>query len=84
MSGKTRKLSGTFDAVQPNVSPQGLRMAFSALPPGGSHRDMCDDAVQGHGAGEKPVPVTQDAAVVNPFWGPDGRTLSSCPIAAAR
>ena len=75
-SGKTRKLSGTFDAIQPNVSPHGLRVAFWALPPGGSQRDIWTMPYKGLGAGEKPVPVTQDAAVdYNPVWGPDGRTL---------
>ncbi len=75
-SGKTRKLSGTFDAIQPNVSPHGLRVAFWALPPGGSQRDIWTMPYKGLAAGEKPVPVTQDAAVdYNPVWGPDGGTL---------
>ena len=75
-SGKTRKLSGTFDAIQPNVSPHGLRVAFWALPPGGSQRDIWTMPYKGLGAGEKPVPVTQDAAVdYNPVWAPDGRSL---------
>ncbi len=58
------------------MSPHGLRVAFWALPPGGSQRDIWTIPYKGLGAGEKPVPVTQDAAVdFNPVWGPDGRTL---------
>ena len=75
-NGKTRKLSGTFDAIQPNVSPHGLRVAYFALPLAGSQRDIWTIPYRGLSAGEKPVSVTQDAAVdFNPVWAPDGRTL---------
>jgi Tol biopolymer transport system component len=75
-SGKTRKLSGDVDGIQPSVSPHGLRVAYWALPPAGSQRDIWTIPYKGLAAGEKPVPVTQDAAIDwNPVWGPDGRTL---------
>ncbi len=75
-SGKTRKLSGDFDAIQPNVSPHGLRIAYWGLPTGGGQRDIWTMPSKGLGAGEQPVPVTQDEAIdFNPVWGPDGRTL---------
>ena len=75
-SGKTRKLSGDVDAIQPNVSPHGQRVAYWALPPAGSQRDIWTIPYKGLAAGEKAVPVTQDAAFDwNPVWGPDGRTL---------
>ena len=75
-SGKTRKLSGDVDAVQPAVSPHGLRIAYWGLPAGGSQRDIWTMPYKGLAAGEKPVPVTQDAAVDwYPVWGPDGKTL---------
>ena len=75
-SGKTRKLSADFDAIQPAVSPHGLRVAYWGLPAGGSQRDIWTMPYKGLAAGEKAVPVTQDPAVdFNPVWGPDGRTL---------
>jgi eukaryotic-like serine/threonine-protein kinase len=75
-TGKTRRLSADFDAVQPSVSPRGLRVAYWALPAGGGQRDIWTMPYKGLAAGEQPVPVTQDEAVdFNPIWGPDGRTL---------
>ncbi len=75
-SGKTRKLSGNLDAIQPSVSPHGLRIAYWALPAGGGQRDIWTIPYKGLAAGEKAVPVTQDAAFDwNPVWGPDGSTL---------
>ncbi len=75
-SGKTRKLSGDVDAIQPDVSPHGLRIAYWGLPAGGSQRDIWTMPSKGLAAGEKPVPVTQDAAIDwYPVWGPDGKTL---------
>ena len=74
-SGKTAKLYGG-DAVQPSVSPHGLRVAFWSIPEGGSQRDIWTIPAQGLGKGENPVPVTQDAAVDwNPIWSSDGRFL---------
>ena len=75
-SGKTRKLSGDVDAIQPAVSPHGLRIAYWGLPAGGSQRDIWTMPYKGLAAGEKPVPVTQDPAMDwYPVWGPDGKTL---------
>jgi serine/threonine protein kinase/Tol biopolymer transport system component len=73
-SGKRRRLySG--DAVQPSVSPHGLRVAFWGLPHG-SQRDIFTIPRAGLKAGEKPTPVTDDEAVDwNPVWSPDGRFL---------
>jgi len=75
-SGKTRKLSGDLDAIQPAVSPHGLRVAYWALPHGGGQRDIWTMPFKGLAAGEQPVAVTQDAAVdFNPVWAPDGKAL---------
>ena len=64
------------DAIQPSVSPHGLRIAFWALPTGGSQRDIWTIPYKGLAAGEKPVPVTQDPAVDwNPVWSSDGKEL---------
>ncbi len=74
-TGKTRKLfSG--DAVQPAVSPHGLRVAYWGLPPAGSQRDLWTIPYGGLASGERPVPATQDAAIDwNPVWSADGRFL---------
>ncbi len=64
------------DAIQASVSPHGLRIAFWALPVGGSQRDIWTIPYRGLSSGEKPVPVTQDRAVDwNPVWAPDGKSL---------
>jgi serine/threonine protein kinase/Tol biopolymer transport system component len=74
-TGKTRKVLAD-DGVQPNVSPHGLRIAYWSLPTGGSQRDIWTIPYMGLSAGERPVPVTQDAAIDwNPAWAPDGRSL---------
>ncbi|MFY9552042.1 MAG: protein kinase, partial [Thermoanaerobaculia bacterium] len=74
-TGKTRKIFAE-DAIQPSVSPHGLRIAYWALPTGGSQRDIWTIPYKGLAAGEKPVAVTQDAAIDwNPVWAPDGRSL---------
>ena len=75
-SGKTRNLSGDVDAIQPAVSPHGVRVAYWGLPAGGSQRDIWTMPYKGLAKGETPVAVTQDAAIdFNPAWGPDGKTL---------
>jgi serine/threonine protein kinase/WD40 repeat protein len=75
-SGKTRKLSADFDGIQPAVSPHGLRVAYWSIPPGSGQRDILTLPYKGLAAGEKPVSVTQDAAVdFNPVWAPDGRSI---------
>ena len=74
-SGKTRKVLAE-DGIQPSVSPHGLRVAFWALPTGGSQRDIWTVPYKGLTAGEGPVAVTQDAAIDwNPVWAPDGKSL---------
>jgi eukaryotic-like serine/threonine-protein kinase len=74
-SGKTRKLFGG-DAIQPSVSPHGLRIAYWGLRDGGSQRDIWTIPYRGLAQGEKPVPVTQDPALDwNPVWSSDGRFL---------
>ncbi len=74
-SGKTRKIFAE-DSIQPSVSPHGLRIAYWALPTGGSQRDIWTIPYKGLGPGERPVPVTQDAAVDwDPVWSTDGQSL---------
>ncbi|HEY1435839.1 MAG TPA: protein kinase [Thermoanaerobaculia bacterium] len=64
------------DAIQPNVSPHALRVAYWALPVGGSQRDIWTIPYKGLAPGEKPVPVTNDPAVDwNPVWAQDGKAL---------
>ena len=64
------------DAIQPAVSPHGLRIAYWGLPTGGSQRDVWTIPVKGLAKGERPVPVTQDLPVDwNPIWSADGREL---------
>jgi eukaryotic-like serine/threonine-protein kinase len=73
-SGAKRKLF-VGDAVQPSVSPHGLRIAFWGLSHG-SQRDIFTIPLKGLAPGEKPVAVTDDAPVDwNPVWSPDGRFL---------
>ena len=73
--GEPRKIYAE-DAIQPSVSPHGLRIAYWALPVGGSQRDIWTIPYKGLAPGEKPVPVTQDPAVDwNPVWSPDGKAL---------
>ena len=74
-SGEPSKIY-SLDAIQPRVSPHGLRIAFWALPVGGSQRDIWTIPYKGLSAGEKPVPVTQDRAMDwYPAWAPDGKFL---------
>ena len=73
-TGAKRKLYGG-DAVQPSVSPHGLRIAFWGLSHG-SQRDLFTIPLKGLASGEKPVAVTDDPPVDwNPVWSPDGRFL---------
>ena len=74
-TGAKRKIFGG-DAVQPSVSPHGARIAYWGLPSGSSQRDIWTIPAAGLRAGEKPVPVTQDAAIDwNPLWSADGKFL---------
>jgi eukaryotic-like serine/threonine-protein kinase len=69
-SGETRQVT-EMDAVQPNWSPHGDRIAYWGILNGGQ-RDIWTVGAQG---GE-PVAVTSDPALDwNPIWSPDGRYL---------
>ncbi len=70
-SGREREL-GTGDAVQPNWSPHGYRVAYWAVSQSGSTRDIWTVAADG----TAPLAVTNDAALDwNPVWSPDGTEL---------
>jgi len=73
-SGEKRRLtSAPRDAVQPNWSPHGHRIAFWGLRPGGQ-RDLWTVARSGGEASV--VSVTDDADLDwNAVWAPDGRSL---------
>ncbi len=69
-SGETRLIS-EGDAVQPNWSPSGHRIAYWAVPEGGQ-RDILTVAAEGG----DPIRVTDDPPVDwNPVWSPDGGSL---------
>ncbi len=69
-TGEIRQVTET-DAVQPNWSPHGDRLAYWGIPRGGQ-RDIWTVGARG---GE-PVAVTNDPALDwNPVWSPDGRYL---------
>lgn len=70
-SGAKRLLT-EGDAVQPNWSPNGDRIAYWGLRQGGGQRDIWTIPAQGG----DPVPVTNDLALDwNPSWSPDGKHL---------
>jgi Tol biopolymer transport system component len=75
-TGKTRLVAGP-DAVEPAVSPHGLRVAFwSTEAAEGNRRDVHTAPLAGLSAGERPLAVTSDDAVdFSPFWSADGRHL---------
>ncbi len=74
-TGAKRKIFAG-DAVQPSASPRGIRIAYWGLLKGSSQRDIWTIPAAGSPPGEKPVPVTQDAAIDwNPFWSADGKSL---------
>jgi eukaryotic-like serine/threonine-protein kinase len=74
-TGKTRKIFDG-DAVQPDVSPHGLRIAYWGLPADGSARDIWTIPYPAAGMAGKPVAVTHDASLDwNPVWSSDGRFL---------
>jgi len=72
-SGEKRQLTkrdSVPDAVQPNWSPHGQRIAFWAV--NGGQRDLWTVSADG----TNPVAVTQDAALDwSPAWSPDGNHL---------
>ncbi|HMM33665.1 MAG TPA: hypothetical protein PKA62_02895 [Thermoanaerobaculia bacterium] len=64
------------DAMEPAVSPNGLRVAFWMLRKGGSQRDLATIAARFGGPSAPPVLVTDDPACDwSPFWSGDGRHL---------
>ena len=70
-TGETRVLT-KIDAVQPNWSPNGTRIAFWGTNSGGI-REIFTVAADGR---SEPVKVTNDAAFNwNPVWSPDGKYL---------
>ena len=74
-TGKKRMLFGP-DAIEPAVSPHGKRVAFWGLVGDTAQRDIWTIPLAGLKEGEKPVPVTNDAAVdFSPFWSADGTLL---------
>ena len=74
-TGKKRMIFGP-DAVEPAVSPHGLRVAFWGLAGDTSQRDVWTVPLAGLKAGEKPVQVTSDPDVdFSPFWSADGAFL---------
>jgi Tol biopolymer transport system component/predicted Ser/Thr protein kinase len=72
-SGTMRQLTNPQivpDAVQPNWSPHGYRIAYWAVQ--GGQRDIWTVAANG----QKPVPATQDVPMDwSPVWSPDGEFL---------
>jgi Tol biopolymer transport system component len=67
---ETRQITKA-DAVQPNCSPHGHRIAYWGVQRGGQ-RDIWTIPA----GGGQPVPVTNDAAVDwNPVWSPEGNYL---------
>ena len=74
-TGATARLFGG-DAMQPVVSPRGLRVAFWTLREGGSQRDLATIPLTPQLHPATPVPVTDDAAFDwSPYWSDDGRYL---------
>jgi len=68
---RQRRVITEHDAVQPDWSPQGHRLAFWGEQKGG-HRDIWTVAA----SGGEPTPVTDDAFIDwNPVWAPDGDYL---------
>jgi Tol biopolymer transport system component len=70
-SGSRRLVSrGVLDAVQPNWSPDGRRIAFWGV------REGARDIFTVSRDGEDVVPVTEDEGLDwNPVWSPDGKYL---------
>lgn len=67
-----RRLLTEGDAVQPSWAPNGGRIAYWGLRPGGGQRDIWTISSQGG----DPVAVTDDLALDwNPSWSPDSKYL---------
>jgi Tol biopolymer transport system component len=74
-TGKKREISTGGDAIQPNWSPHGQRIAYWGLRGEGGQRDIFTVAASGR-ANEKGVEVTNDAPLDwSPTWSPDGKYL---------
>lgn len=72
LAGGTERTLETGDAIQPNWSPHGDRIAYWGVS-GGGRRDIFTVAASGNGA---PVPVTADDATDwCPVWSPAGDHL---------
>ncbi|MBL8170125.1 MAG: serine/threonine-protein kinase [Acidobacteria bacterium] len=70
-TGIKRRIPAGPDAVQPRISPNGLRIAYWGLK-NSAQRDIWTIPA----AGGDPVPITDDAADdFCPVWAPDGRHL---------
>ncbi len=70
LDGGEPRLAFEGDAVQPDWSPNGFRIAYWAV--AGGQRDIWTITA----TGEEAVQVTRDAAVDwNPVWSPDGKFL---------
>jgi len=72
-----RRLLSEHDAVDPDWSPDGKRVAFWGLSAGTSQRDIWTVAADGsQSSAAAAVPVMQDAAVDwSPLWSHDGRAI---------
>jgi Tol biopolymer transport system component len=71
-SGQKKKIEIDADAVQPNWSPHGKRIAFWGLPEGTGKRVL----YTAPSGGGKAVALTDDDKFNwNPVWAPDGRSL---------
>ena len=67
-----KRLLTEGDAVQPSWSPNGDRIAYWGLRPGGGQRDIWTIPAKGGDA----LPVTDDLSLDwNPSWSPDGKQL---------
>jgi Tol biopolymer transport system component len=74
-SGQRRELAVPLQAMQPNWSPGGARIAYWGVRAGGQ-RDLWTIAADGSDAATGGVPVTEDEALDwSPTWSPDGRYL---------
>ena len=72
LSDGSKKMIDSGDAVQPQWSPHGARIAYWGLPAGSGWRDLWTiDSV-----GKNKVRLTNDAAIDwNPLWSSDGQYL---------
>ncbi len=74
-TGQRRRVTETFDCIQPAWSPHGDRIACWGLRGNTGQRDIWTVPAAGEKSG-KPVAVTEDPPTDwNPFWAPDGRSL---------